>query len=366
MNSRDVRKNRHATLSRLAAQLDPGSFHALLERATNPHDFWRQTGEIQLGSQPVFVKRLPVTDLEYAHPLSTANLYRLPAAYHYGVGSLGFGAFRELALHRWATDQVLDDAVSGFPLLYHSRIVPVGDAVPAPGPDLINRHVKYWGGHPGVRRYVEGRAKARHELVLFLEHFPQTLSPWLVTHSHETSRMLGELRDVVGFLREHDILHLDAHFQNVVTDGQAPYLTDFGLALDRSFELDDAERAFFRHHQDFDYGVLLWSLASPAVGAWRALSATDKSHWCAVYDIPDNLPGHQLGPILLAHIEEMCADGALKLDRDYVGNLLRFRNVSTVMGDFFTALTHNLHKDTPFPEAALHQNLLAANFLPNA
>jgi hypothetical protein len=62
----------------------------------------------------------------------------------------------------------------------------------------------------------------------------------------------------------------------------------------------------------------------------------------------------------------MCADGALQFDRDYVANLLGFRDVIAVMGGFFTALTQNPRKDTPFPEAALHQSLIAASCPPNA
>ena len=37
----------------------------------------------------VFAKRIPLTDLELAHPHSTANLFELPVYCQYGVGGPG-------------------------------------------------------------------------------------------------------------------------------------------------------------------------------------------------------------------------------------------------------------------------------------
>ena len=50
-----------------------------------------------MGDKKVFVKRLPLTDIEYAQPYSTCNHFNLPTFYSYGVGSAGFGPWRELA-----------------------------------------------------------------------------------------------------------------------------------------------------------------------------------------------------------------------------------------------------------------------------
>ena len=55
------------------------------------------TSTFSLGVDKVFVKRLPLTDIEAAHPYSTRNHFELPTFYSYGVGSAGFGAWRELA-----------------------------------------------------------------------------------------------------------------------------------------------------------------------------------------------------------------------------------------------------------------------------
>src|SRR5437867_1786265 len=71
---------------------------ALIGRGTHTRG-WGTTETLDVGGTPVFVKRIPVTDLELEHRYSPRNLYRLPTFYHYGIGSAGFGVFRELLAH---------------------------------------------------------------------------------------------------------------------------------------------------------------------------------------------------------------------------------------------------------------------------
>ena len=56
---------------------------------------------ISIDDTPIFVKKVLLTDLEQLpqHFMSTANIFDLPLSYQYGVGSAGFGAWRELATH---------------------------------------------------------------------------------------------------------------------------------------------------------------------------------------------------------------------------------------------------------------------------
>ena len=68
---------------------------------------WGFTRAVTIDGIRVFTKSVPVTALELAHPGATHNLHELPALYSYGVGSAGFGVFRELALrltHRQTAD----------------------------------------------------------------------------------------------------------------------------------------------------------------------------------------------------------------------------------------------------------------------
>lgn len=48
------------------------------------------------------------------------------------------------------------------------------------------------------------------------------------------------------------LLHLDLHFDNIVTDGSQLYFADLGLAMSDRFDLDPAEVVFAAEHRDYD------------------------------------------------------------------------------------------------------------------
>jgi len=78
---------------------------------------WGASGPATVGGATVFVKRVPLTEVEAANPYSTRNHFGLPMYYSYGVGSAGFGVWRELALHQTTSD------LPGFPVLLHHRVM---------------------------------------------------------------------------------------------------------------------------------------------------------------------------------------------------------------------------------------------------
>jgi hypothetical protein len=115
-----VRANRHRAARRALDQLEDNAFAYAEPLGTG---IGGSTSRLVVDGLPVFVKRIPLTDLELAHPQQTSNLFGLPSFYQYGVGSAGFGAWRELAAHQRATDWVLTGQCASFPLLHHWRIV---------------------------------------------------------------------------------------------------------------------------------------------------------------------------------------------------------------------------------------------------
>lgn len=74
---------------------------------------------LQVGRAKIFVKRIPVTALEFANPFSTQNLYDLTMFYNYGAGSVGLGVFREWVPQIKTTNWVLEGATEHFPLIYY-------------------------------------------------------------------------------------------------------------------------------------------------------------------------------------------------------------------------------------------------------
>ena len=216
---------------------------------------------VEVAGSPVFVKRVPLTDVESlpTNARSTANVFDLPAACHYGTGrSPGFGAWRELATHTMTTNWVLSEGFPGFALLHHWRVLP--DEVRPLPEELadVDGTVAYWGGAPQVRERLEALRTASASLTLFLEYFPHTLHDWLDTQvrTEDSDRVCTRVDDwlgeLTGFLRSRRLLHCDVHFQNVLTDGADFFLTDHGLAFGPRFRLSRPEHAFFDRHRDYD------------------------------------------------------------------------------------------------------------------
>ncbi|GAA2146297.1 hypothetical protein GCM10009760_35960 [Kitasatospora kazusensis] len=222
-----------------------------------------RSAELDIDGIRVFVKRLPLTDVETRpdNVRSTANLFGLPMFYQYGVGSAGFGAWRELAVHTMTTNWVLGREYAGFPLMYHWRVLP--DSPPEGFVDEfggVDGAVAHWDGSPAVRERLEAIGRSSYSLVLFLEHVPQTLGTWL--HERRETTVPGTafsyswvedgLAQGTAFMSSRGLVHFDAHFHNLLTDGRLIYFADFGLALSSGFELSAAEEQFLSDHLTYD------------------------------------------------------------------------------------------------------------------
>src|SRR5580704_13660084 len=114
-------------------------------KAGSPPTGLGATSAFSLGFDEVFVKRLPLTDIEAAHPYSSRNHFELPTFYSYGFGSAGFGAWRELAALQTVSD------VSGLPVHLHHRVMPRSSPQQSLGWSE-EAYVRYWGGSPSVGR----------------------------------------------------------------------------------------------------------------------------------------------------------------------------------------------------------------------
>ncbi|MEV6210274.1 protein kinase family protein [Kitasatospora sp. NPDC051914] len=223
-----------------------------------------RSAELDIDGRRVFVKRVPLTDVETRpeNVRSTANLFGLPMFYQYGVGSAGFGAWRELAVHTMTTNWVLGREYEGFPLMYHWRVLP--DSPPGGFVDEfggIDGAVAHWENSRAVRERLEAVGRASHSLVLFLEHVPQTVGAWLHGQQETAAPAVDGsayswVEDSVArgaaFMSSRGLVHFDAHFRNLLTDGRLIYFADFGLALSSGFELSAAEGRFLSDHLTYD------------------------------------------------------------------------------------------------------------------
>ncbi|MFJ7949735.1 protein kinase family protein [Streptomyces sp. NPDC096354] len=222
-----------------------------------------RSAELEVGGTRVFVKRVPLTDIEMRpeNLRSTANHFGLPMFYQYGAGSAGFGAWRELAVHTMTTNWVLGNEYDGFPLMYHWRVLP--DSPPQGFADDfggIDGAVAHWEGSAAVRGRLEALGRSSFSLVLFLEHVPFTLAMWLGEQRKAPPEGEGGLAHAwaeevltgAAFMSSRGLVHFDAHFDNVLTDGRFLYFADFGLALSSGFELSREEGEFLTAHLTYD------------------------------------------------------------------------------------------------------------------
>lgn len=259
------RRINYGTISTQLAFLSDQRLSELLEKATPLHKgIGGMSAFLEICNTPIFVKKIRLTNLERRpeNIMSTANLFELPLYYQYGVGSAGFGAWRELAIHIMTTNWVLTDACPNFPLMYHWRILPTTSPEPMSAEQLkaLEEEVKYWEGSAAVRARLEAIHNASAEIIMFMEYFPENLYKWF---GHQISKggeaadssitmVEHDLKSATSFMNERGLLHFDAHFCNIVTDGYHLYFTDFGLALCSRFELSKAECEFLEQHQNYD------------------------------------------------------------------------------------------------------------------
>ncbi|MEH2152876.1 hypothetical protein [Nostoc sp.] len=283
----ELRSQRYFKLSSQIAQLDNAQLHSLFDNSelNESSTGWGMNHAIVLGESKVFVKRVPVTSIEFDNLFSTRNLYDLPTYCNYGFGSTGFGVFRELVTHIKTTNWVLSGAIASFPLMYHYRIIPFSGRRADVDRSRLKSYVEYWGNSANAGNYVLDRAKANYELVLFLEYIPYVLETWLRENPNKLQKSLDELRTTITFLRTKGIIHFDAHFRNILTDGKQTYLTDFGLVLDKSFPLTKDEESFFNQNIFYDYGEVLRNLGHLIQWSYDLCSENDQRRIMEKYGI---------------------------------------------------------------------------------
>ncbi len=251
------RKIAYAKASSELARLSDSDLIAQLEQATALGEgIGGPTYRLDVAGVPTFVKRIPLTELEQQNPMSTANIFDLPTHYQYGVGSAGFGAWRELRAHLMTTEWVLAGTSPSFPLLYHWRVL----SREPQATDNAWWHER-WEHNAQIDARHQAIDRATASIVVFLEFAPDHVHEWLHDHPDALERVETELLEAVDVMNRNGLLHFDAHFNNVMADDDRIYITDFGLATCTQFELSAAERTFVASHRAYDRAMSSLMLA---------------------------------------------------------------------------------------------------------
>jgi len=305
---------------------------------------------LKMGETNIFVKKIRLTDIERQpeNIMSTRNIFELPLYYQYGIGSAGFGVWRELAIHTMTTNWVLAGKCQNFPLMYHWRVLP------RPTPEStadrlaeIERDVEWWGGSSIVRARLVKNLKASADVIVFLERFPENLHTWFCRQILEGGDAVESacemvernLKAITSFINLRGLLHFDAHFNNILTDGHDLYFSDFGLATCTQFDLSESESDFFKKNHNYDQCYTMAYFVE-----WLLTELFGAENWAignynAVLHEYASGKGRPLPPA----IEKI---------------VMRYLPIAIVMNEFFLKLKEC--KATPYPTSEL-ERVCAAN-----
>ncbi|GAA4199155.1 hypothetical protein GCM10022220_01420 [Actinocatenispora rupis] len=348
--SHPARVARYAETSGELALLGDRQLADLVAGATPlGHGIGGTSALLHVAGTPVFVKRIPLSDKELRpeHVRSTANLFDLPPRCQYGVGGHpGFGVWRELAANVHTTGWVLARRTEAFPVLYHWRVLPGAPPLHDELAD-VDAAVRYWGGAPGVRERIDAAATATASLVLFLEYVPVGLDEWLGDRlargpeavARAAMLVARRLRLDLGALNAGGLLHFDAHFGNLRTDGDRLYVVDLGLATSPRFALSRAEAEFVTRHRSHDVCHALTRLVN-----WLV------THVCGVPVPASGIPDER------DEYVARCARGVQVVDAPApVAALIhRYAPVAAVMNGFYRNL-FGTSRATPYPVVAVEK-----------
>ncbi|HCJ4394746.1 TPA: hypothetical protein ACHYN4_000322 [Legionella pneumophila] len=260
--------------------------------------------QIEIEHIPVFVKKVPITELELRpnNFMSTANIFKLPMCYQYGIGSAGFSAWRELAAHVMTTNWVISGKCPNFPIMYSWRIIPNSlSKTDFSYWGSTEQYLDYWENNESIKERVDGLNTANTSVLLFLEHFPKNLYQHLkeILSSNHTEldsvnylkNLINSFERVFEFMHENSFLHMDAHFHNILADEDDIYLSDFGLALSKNFDLSMTEQNFVNDHINYDKCSYSGNLLHGVLTAY-----TEKEYWDEILSdyfskkLPSRLP----------------------------------------------------------------------------
>lgn len=281
-------EKRLSTYSSISTGLSLLSNMQLMERLEKARPLGASIGGItsllEMNDTLVFVKRIPLTDIEHEpqNILSTANVFNLPTYCQYGIGSPGFGVWREIAAHTMSTNWVIAGECPNFPLMYHWRVLASPELAPN---ETLERDSAYLNGFSEVRSRLQAMQSASSCIVIFLEYFPHNVHQWFaqeISKGNQTAEaaciMVEEnLKTITSFVNSRDMLHFDAHFWNILTDGEQLYFSDFGLAISSRFALSKAEVAFFKQHHRYDQCYTITHLVK-----WLLIELFSEENWWAM------------------------------------------------------------------------------------
>ncbi len=143
------------------------------------------------------------------------------------------------------------------------------------------------------------------------------LYDWLKPNADQIMLYISQMTKTIDFLRENNIIHLETHRGNILSDGNNFYLTDFGLVLDMEFELTKQEKNFYKKNDCYDYVTIISNIKTPLLSQLFAKKEYFNKKFFGEKIIENEFYGK-----LYENLDEICE--CLKYDKTYVELLKKY------------------------------------------
>jgi len=137
------------------------------------------------------------------------------------------------------TNWVITGQCPNFPIMYHWRILIDVDNKTISNEEqaALDKDTAYWENNQEIHGRLKAKTLASHHTYLFMEFIPSHLYDWLKqqlldnknTAIDEVKLAEHQMQKTNSFMVSQNFLHMDAHFENILTDGKQLYYSDFGL-----------------------------------------------------------------------------------------------------------------------------------------
>lgn len=351
------RVSKHFKLSSCLASMDDNEIHKILN-GFEVGKGWGTNHVVNVAGNKVFVKSISLTELERQNAFSTKNLYGMPLYYNYGVGSAGMGAFRELNLQIKTTNWVLAGETENFPLMHHFRILKKQKKFKKMTNADEKKHseyIKYWNSSKPIDQYIRARKSAEYEIVIFLEYFPFVFKDWLKPNISRLGEVSKKMFKAIDFLSSKGVIHFDAHFGNILTDGENVYLADFGLGLDKNFNLTEKEKTFFRNNKNYDFMEYLGCTSSFLESYWHDQKPKIKKQLEDEFLIQAETTYFEKINIMLKNLDSISK--IMKLDKHYVKFLKTYMQTIKLSNAFFNDMRKDIKKSVKYPNSLVAKSI---------
>jgi len=298
---------------------------------------------IMINRTKIFIKAIPITKTDLNNMYDTSNIHNLPMYYNYGVGSAGFGCWRELAFHIKASNFVINDLCPNFPILYHYRIVENKQiAAKYKKYKFDKEFFEYWGSNKNIDIYLKARSETNYFIILCLEYFPTTMYSSNIIDKN-TAWYINQISTIITFLKKHEVIHFDAHLGNLITNGKILILTDFGLVLDKSFRLTKPEIAFFNKNTNYDKATLITNISRGIFN--HVLKSDNTPKYEKKYNFDKNTENEKLNNIVFDNIDDI----GKAFNDNYIQTLKKYRSIIIKYKAFIYKLRRDNTKSVVFP-----------------